>query len=101
MIPLMVFVVMLGNVGLVAFAYLARKKSMIPCLLAGAIAKAGVLWVLVWYAVLPFFGANAPEPAKISIKATFSLTQLITALIGCAVAYVVHLRIKQFYITEK
>ena len=99
MIPVMMLVIMLGNFILVVFAWMARKErgKLVPCLLAGAVTKAAALWLLVWYVVLPYFGAGVPEPMQIVVKASFSLTQLITALIGGALAYVLDRRLHTFY----
>ncbi|MFV0314079.1 MAG: ECF transporter S component [Anaerotignum sp.] len=102
MIPLMVIVVMLGNITLVLLAGKGRNGSLPVWLAMAATLKAVVLWLLVWYAVLPFFGDAVPEKMIGTIKATFSVTQFITATIGCIVAYIIHSRVKQFYIsTEK
>lgn len=98
MIPLMMVVVMLGNATLVLVVGFGKK--LIPSLVAGAILKATVLWLLVWYAVLPFFGTHVPEPVQLTVKTTFSVTQLITASIGCILAYVIHLRAKNYYLTK-
>lgn len=101
MIPLMIIVIMLGNLALV-FPVSFGKKEKLPAWLAlGAILKAGVLWLLVWYAVLPFFGGALPEKMIGVVKATFSITQFITAVIGCGIAYVIHVRVKHLYFNQK
>ena len=97
MIPLMIPVIMLGNGVLVFLVSRGRKGNLPKWLAIGAILKAGVLWILVWYAILPFFGAHVPAPVQIAVKTTFSLTQLITASIGAMVAYAIHQRIKKQY----
>lgn len=97
MIPLMIPVVMAGNAVLVFFANQGSEGSLPKWLILGAVFKALVLWLLVWYAVLPFFGAAVPEKIVLTVKATFSITQLITAAIGSAAAYMIHGRIKILY----
>ena len=95
LIPLMVFVVMLGNATIVLFAYLGRSRALIPCLMAGSVLKAVVLWILVWYAVLPIFGTAVPEAMQTAVRISFSVTQLVTALTGSAIAYVIYGRVKR------
>lgn len=97
MIPLMIFVVMLGNAALVLMVGMAKGKRLPLWMVSGAVLKAAVLWGLVWFVVLPFFGAGVPEKMQIAVKASFSITQLITALIGCGAAYIVHGRVKFLY----
>ena len=89
MIPLMLPVIMAGNF-LTAFgAWLCIKYKQIFLLFTGAGLKALFLWLTVWYVMLPVFGQGIPEPAQKAIRFTFSVTQLITALIGCAIALVI------------
>lgn len=97
LLPLMIFVVMLGNATLVFLVGMAKGKNLPRWMLSGAVLKAAVLWILVWFVVLPFFGADVPEKMQVAVKATFSVTQLVTALIGCALAYVIHARVKFLY----
>lgn len=101
LVPLMVIVVMLGNITLVVLAGRGRKEKLPAWLTLGAILKAVVLWALVWYGVIPFFGGAIPEKMVGVVKTTFSVTQFITALIGCAIAFVIHTRVKHLYFTEK
>lgn len=100
LVPLMIFVVMIGNLTLVLLAGRGRKEKLPAWLALGAILKAAVLWLLVWYAVLPFFGGAIPEKMVGVVKTTFSMTQFITAAIGCAIAFVIHTRVKHLYGTE-
>ncbi|WP_312044096.1 ECF transporter S component [Anaerotignum sp.] len=100
LVPLMIFVVMLGNLTLVLLAGRGRKEKLPAWLALGAILKAAVLWILVWYAVLPFFGGSIPGKMVGVVKTTFSMTQFITAAIGCAMAFVIHTRVKHLYVTE-
>ncbi len=82
MIPLMVIVVMVGNLALVLMAGKGRKGNLPTWLAAGAVLKAVVLWLLA------------------VIKTTFSITQLITAAIGCVIAYIIHLRVQHMYFAD-
>ncbi len=99
-IPLMIVVVMLGNLTLVILANRGRKEKLLAWLALGSILKAVVLWLLVWYAVLPLFGTALPEKMIGVVKTTFSITQFITAVIGCSIAYVIHIRVKHLYLIE-
>lgn len=101
MIPLMVIVIMLGNLTLVLLASKGREGKLISWLALGSILKAVVLWLLVWYAVLPYFGGDIPEKMIMVVKTTFSVTQFITAAIGCMIAFVIHIRVRHLYLTEQ
>ena len=113
MIPLMVPTVMEGdgragrrgparpalsetNIAIIAetAASAGRKKQLPFWLAAGAVLKAVVLWLLVWYVMLPFFGAGVPEPMQLVVKTTFSVTQFITAAVGGVIAYIVYGRVR-------
>ncbi len=94
MIPLMVPTVMAGNAVLSLCASAGRKKQLPFWLAAGAVLKAVVLWLLVWYVMLPFFGAGVPEPMQLVVKTTFSVTQFITAAAGGVIAYIVYGRVR-------
>lgn len=100
-VPMMVVVIMLGNLTLVLLASRGKKEKLIAWLALGAILKAVVLWLLVWYGVLPLFGAGVPEKMVGIVKTTFSITQFITAVIGCVIAYVIHARTKHLYFAEQ
>lgn len=93
LIPWMIPVIMAGNAILVLAVRLFQNKHLIPGLLAGSVCKAGFLWLCVWYVILPLFQGNIPAPKQevmiTTIKATFSLTQLITALIGSVLAFLI------------
>lgn len=89
-IPLMMPVIMIGNELIVLSVWLFRKKLLEIGLLIGCVTKALFLWLAVWYAILPVFGGNLPQPMVATIKTTFSLTQLITACIGSVIAWVVY-----------
>lgn len=90
MIPLMMFVIMVGNELLVLCVWLFYKKKPAIGMLIGCITKAVFLWIAVWFAVLPVFGAKLPGPMVATVKTTFSITQFITACIGSAIAWVIY-----------
>lgn len=89
MLPVMLPVIMVGNC-LISLSALLWKDRRLPIgLLLGSLAKAGWLWGMVWFVVLPLFGANVPEKLAAAAKVSFSVTQLITALLGSALASVI------------
>ncbi len=90
MIPLMMFVIMLGNELLVLCVWLFHKKRLAIGMLLGCITKALFLWLIVWFAVLPIFGAKLPAPMVTAVKTTFSVTQFVTACIGSVIAWVIY-----------
>ena len=94
MIPLMLPVIMFGNWLMAVGAYYYKKNSSVLSLIAGSAVKAAFLWLTVWYVMLPLFGQNVPDPAKAAMKMTFSVTQLVTALIGSALAVMIWKLIK-------
>ncbi len=113
-IPLMFPVVMAGN-AILAFAvwYFQKKTSfkwkLSIGLVVGSILKAVFLGVTVVLVILPIFGDNIatklPKPEMLpkvlaTAKVTFSTTQLITALIGCALAYVIWIPLKKYLSTS-
>lgn len=90
-LTLMMLVIMVGNELLVLAVHLFwnRKTAWyrILGLALGCVAKAGFLWIAVWYVILPVFGTGLPTQMATAAKASFSVTQLITAGIGCAFAW--------------
>lgn len=90
MIPLMMFVIMVGNELIVLCVWLFHKKRVEVGMLLGCITKALFLWLAVWFAVLPIFGTKLPEPMVMTVKTTFSITQFVTACIGSVIAWVIY-----------
>lgn len=90
MIPLMMLVIMVGNELIVLCVWLFHKKILEIGMLLGCITKALFLWAAVWFAVLPVFGTKLPTPMVTTVKATFSITQFITACIGSVIAWVIY-----------
>lgn len=90
MLPIMLPVIMLGNECLVLGAGLLKKKHLILGLSIGCIAKAAFLWLTVWFAVLPLFGAKLPGQVVLTAKTMFSVLQLVAACIGSIIAWVIY-----------
>ena len=90
MIPLMMFVIMVGNELIVLCVWLFRKKRLAIGMLLGCVTKALFLWGTVWFVVLPVFGAKLPTPMMSVVKTTFSVTQFVTACIGSAIAWIIY-----------
>ncbi len=113
-IPLMFPAVMAGNAVLaVTVWYFQNKlsfKGKLPAgLIAGSVLKAIFMGVVIVLIILPVFGNNIaaklPNPdalpkALATAKVTFSITQLTTALIGSALAYVIWLPLKKYLKAE-
>lgn len=59
----------------------------------GAVLKAGFMGVVIVKIILPLLGHNVPEKLMTVAKVQFSLVQLITAGIGCALATIIFWRI--------
>ena len=90
MIPLMMFVIMIGNELIVLCVWLFRKKRLAIGMLLGCVTKALFLWSTVWFVVLPVFGTKLPAPMMSVVKTTFSITQFVTACIGSVIAWVIY-----------
>lgn len=90
MIPLMMPVIMIGNELLVLGAGLLKKKNLILGLAIGCITKTAFLWLTVWFAILPIFGAKLPAPVVTSARTMFSVLQLVAACIGSFIAWIIY-----------
>ena len=113
-IPLMFPAVMAGNAVLaVSVWYFQEKTSFkwrLPAgLIAGSVLKAIFMGVVIVLIILPIFGDNIasklPKPEALptvlaAAKVTFSITQLITALIGSVLAYVIWMPLKKYLKAE-
>lgn len=113
-IPLMFPAIMAGNAILVLFAYYSEKKLKMPLrlpagLLGGSICKALFMGLVITGVLLPVFGSNIashlPKPEALpgvlaAAKVTFSVTQLITALIGSFLAYLIWMPLKKYLKNE-
>lgn len=102
--PQMILVIMAGNALMAVAAKIIENKGNLlePLgLIVGSGVKALFLWLSVWYFMLPTFGTHIPEKMQTAIKTTFSLTQLITALIGSAIAWLIWLRLRRLFEKDK
>lgn len=113
-IPLMFPAIMAGNAVLILFTYYFEKKMKfnwrLPAGLAvGSICKAAFMGILIVGVLLPSFGGNIsshlPKPEALpgvlaAAKVTFSLTQLITALTGSLLAYLIWMPLKKYLRSE-
>lgn len=94
LMPVMIPVIMVGNCIIVLFAWAFRSRLLVLGIGLGAVCKAAFLWLTVWYAVIPVFGKALPPKMVPVIKTTFSVTQLITALIGGYLALLIYWRLR-------
>lgn len=113
-IPLMFPAVMAGNAVLAVTVWhfqnkLSFKGKLPVGLIAGSVLKAVFMGVVIVLIILPIFGNNIasklPNPDALpkvlaTAKVTFSITQLTTALIGSALAYVIWLPLKKYLKAE-
>ncbi len=109
-IPLMFPVVMGGNMVLaVCVWYFQEKKDWrfkLPVgMVVGSLLKAAFMGLVAVLVLLPLFGENVasklPKPEMLpkvlaTAKVTFSLTQLITALMGSFLAFLIWLPLKKY-----
>lgn len=107
-IPLMFPAVMAGNAVLaVCVWYFQNKfKWRLPAgLAAGSVLKALFMGIVIVLILLPVFGDNIashlPKPEALpavlaTAKTTFSVTQLITSLIGSVLAYLIWLPLQKY-----
>lgn len=109
-IPVIIPCIMIGNVLLAVGIWVFQKKMLREKLklnlrvalgmFTGAVAKAVFMGVSIVLVFLPMYSSNINVPEKKlnilldTAKVTFSVTQFITAIIGCAISYVIWLRIK-------
>lgn len=113
-IPLMFPVVMAGNAILAVNAWYFQNKLNwkwhLPVgLIIGSILKALFMGITIVLIILPIFGgsiaSHLPKPEALPMvlataKTTFSITQLITALIGSALAYMIWLPLQKYLTKE-
>lgn len=109
-IPLMFPAIMAGNAILaVCVWYFQNKLSfqvrLAAGLAAGSVLKAAFMGVVIVLVLLPLFGSNIasklPKPEAMpavlaAARTSFSITQLITALTGSALAYLIWIPLKKY-----
>lgn len=101
-VPLLIPCIMLGNaVYVICVAMLKDKgadgnKVMLPAsMVIGSVVKAAVMGLLIAVIILPNMLPEPMLPKLSALKIQFSLTQLITALIGSFLAYVIWIPLKK------
>lgn len=106
-LPMVIPCVMIGNFLMVLFIWLlCHKKTNIQRtiigMVLGIIAKAGYMSTVIALVIVGIYGEKQglKPPAIAVAKVTFSLTQLITATIGCVLAFNVWLIIKKIRVNE-
>ncbi|MBQ8822264.1 MAG: ECF transporter S component [Lachnospiraceae bacterium] len=95
--PLVIPAVMIGNEVLVLVVGLLKKMPLSVKMVLASVVKAAVMGLLISLIIIPTFGpgTNLPEKALAAAKLTFSLTQLITALIGGVLACIIFPLVKK------
>lgn len=93
-LPVMTPTIIIGNLLLVLCAFYFKKKNLISGLILGSVLKSGFLWLCVSFIVVPYFGAGLAPKLKTAVQAAFSYNQLITALTGSLIAYIIWPRLK-------
>lgn len=86
--------IMVGNAVMVFFAWFVRGKrlelNIMPLsLVAGSVAKAGVMSLLIINWVLPNYGGSLSAQVMNMAKVTYSSTQLIAGLLGTILACII------------
>lgn len=109
-IPLMFPAIMAGNAVLAVTVWYFQNKLnfryRLPVgLIAASIFKAAFMGIVIVLIILPLFGDNIasklPKPETLPMvletaKVTFSFTQLVTALTGSALAYLIWLPLQKY-----
>ncbi len=113
-IPLMFPVIMIGNMILVFFTWLFyQKKKTNPSLwmgmFIGCAIKAAFMWIMTSYVLFPVFGENIkshiPKPEALpkvleTAKLTFSITQFVTAIVGCVLTVIIMIPLRKYLKNE-
>lgn len=114
-IPLMFPAIMAGNAILVCCTWYCNARLQFPFrlpagMIIGSIAKALFMALIIVGVLLPAFGngiaAHLPKPEALpkvlaAARITFSVTQLVTALLGSVLAYVIWLPLQKYLRTEQ
>ena len=102
-IPLMIVMIILGNAILVLFVHFCGVKTQIRFILGmilGSVVKALFMGATISYGLLPRMLPEAMAPKLPVLQANFSTVQLITALIGAVIAYVIWIPLKKVIAAE-
>lgn len=93
-VPMILPFIMVGNMVLVIFVWIIRCKklelNLLPLsLVAGSIAKWGVMTLSIVKWILPTFGSDLAPKMYNMAAVTYSTTQLYAALVGTALACII------------
>ncbi|MCR5716469.1 MAG: ECF transporter S component [Lachnospiraceae bacterium] len=97
-IPAMMPMIMIGNAVLVICIYVIGYQTrgrMILGMAVGSIVKALVMGLTISAWLLPMYLPEAMQPKLSALQWNFSMVQLITALIGCVIAYYLWIPLKK------
>ena len=97
--------IMIGNCLLAVCVWFFEKKLRFPGklpagLVAGSLLKAGFMTVSITCILFSLFGSALNEKQLVMGRSMFSLTQLVTALIGSLLAYLIWLPLKKYLKNE-
>ena len=87
----MMFVIMVGNVLIVLFSVLFKRKLILG-LAIGVVTKVLAIWLLSSFVVIPIFGGGLAKPMIEAVRVTFSVNQLITSVIGAVIICLIPMR---------
>ena len=98
--PAIIPCIMIGNMIIVILTCLLDKKisgklGLVTGLLTGSICKALFMGVVISLIIVPAFLPDAMAPKMHSIQMTFSVIQLLTALIGSIYAFILWIPLKK------
>jgi hypothetical protein len=93
-LPQMAPMIIIANILLIVFTKLFRRKDLTLGLALGSLVKCVFLWVSVYHVIGVSGGGLSPETVE-SLELAYSLNQMMTALMGSAMAYPIwqHLKI--------
>lgn len=99
-IPAIMPCIMIGNIIMVIFIYLLKNKPNskwgLPLSMAiGSIVKALFMGISISLILIPMLLPEKMLPKMSVFQTTFSLTQLIAAIIGCVYAYLIWIPLKK------
>jgi riboflavin transporter len=94
LMPLMVPFIILGNLVIVIAAHYFKQRQLWLGLGFGAVVKALVMWVGVYVVNVVLLGVTLPDKMRLPVILSFSVFQLITALLGILLAYLIYPRLK-------
>lgn len=106
-VPAIIPCIMLGNALIVLSIYFFNDgfihgKFALPVSMGiGSVIKAAFMWVEISLILLPRLLPEAMLPKLSVIQTTFSLTQLITAVTGSVIAYIVWIPLKKSLATSE